>query len=95
MYVAVKQTRVYFPRMNVTKSKTLLSFGKRVREIRLAKGLSQEQLAFACGLHRTHIGMIERAERNISLLTMEKLAIGLNISISVFFQDNGKNTRVT
>jgi len=44
---------------------------------RRSLGISQEELADRCGLHRTYIGGIERAERNISLATLEQLASGL------------------
>ena len=56
-------------------------FGKRVREIRLSKNFSQEELADRAGLHRTYIGMIERAEKNITLRNIEKIANALNIEI--------------
>ncbi len=56
--------------------------GGNVRKIRNERGLSQEQLAYKIGLHRTYIGMIERAEKNITLINIEKLANGLNVSIS-------------
>lgn len=49
-------------------------FGKRVRELREKEKLSQEQLAFKSGFHRTYIGMIERGERNISLTNMAVFA---------------------
>ena len=52
-------------------------FGKRLREIRHKKGLSQERLADLAGLHRTYISGVERGERNISLLNIERLAISL------------------
>lgn len=64
-----------------SKSDILIKFGKRVRDIRKAKGLSQEQLSFKAELHRTYIGMIERAEKNITLLNIEKIAKALETSI--------------
>lgn len=59
----------------------LEKFGKRVRDERLKQGLSQEQLAEKAGLHRTYIGMIERAEKNITLINIEKVAKALEISV--------------
>lgn len=53
-------------------------FALSVRERRKALGLSQEALADACGLHRTYIGSIERAERNVSLDNIEKIARALD-----------------
>lgn len=61
---------------------TLLSrFGRRIREERIKKGLSQEELAELANVHRTYIGMIERAEKNITLSNMEKLAKALGIDL--------------
>lgn len=62
-------------------SNVLVQFGKRVREERLKKGLSQEGLAELAEVHRTYIGMIERAEKNITLLNIEKIANALSIEI--------------
>ena len=59
----------------------LVQFGKRVREERLKKGLSQEGLAELAEVHRTYIGMIERAEKNITLLNIEKISNALSIEI--------------
>ena len=60
----------------------LIKFGRKVREERLKKGYSQEDFAELVGVHRTYIGMIERAEKNITLLNIKKLADGLGISVS-------------
>jgi transcriptional regulator with XRE-family HTH domain len=64
------------------KSKILLKFGERVREVRIEKGLSQEKLAHLADVHRTYIGMIERAEKNITLINIEKIANALDLSIN-------------
>ena len=61
------------------------AFGKRVRELRTARGLSQEALALACGLDRTYIGGIERGERNVSLVNIEKIAAGLGLPVRELF----------
>lgn len=58
-------------------SQILIMFGEKVREERKKKGLSQEQLAEKAGVHRTYIGMIERAEKNITLENIEKIAKAL------------------
>jgi len=68
-----------------SKEKILINFGKRVRKFRKEKGLSQEQLAFKAGLHRTYIGMIERAEKNITLVNIEKIANALEVDIIELF----------
>lgn len=57
-------------------------FGNKVREERLKLGLSQEALAEKTGVHRTYIGMIERAEKNITLENIEKISKALGVSIS-------------
>lgn len=60
----------------------LIKFGKRVREERLKLGYSQEKLGERAKVHRTYIGMIERAEKNITLTNMEKIAKALGLSVS-------------
>ena len=60
----------------------LVRFGENVRAARKKKGWSQEGLSFEAGLHRTYIGMIERAEKNITLLNIEKIAKALKVEIS-------------
>ncbi len=50
-----------------------------VKRLRLRLGLSQEQFAEGCGYHRTYIGSIERGERNITLSTLEAIAVALGV----------------
>lgn len=64
------------------KEPILVLFGRNVQNHRKALGLSQERLADRAGVHRTYIGMIERAEKNITLCNMEKIASALNVSIN-------------
>ncbi|WP_406721748.1 helix-turn-helix domain-containing protein [Thioclava litoralis] len=52
-----------------------------VRRLRHTQGLSQEELADLCGIHRTYIGSVERCERNVTLSTMELLATALGVSV--------------
>lgn len=68
-------------------SEILKRFGERVRELRKSKDISQEELAHKADLHRTYIGMIERAEKNITLLNIEKIANALEVSIKELFQN--------
>lgn len=64
----------------MNKEPILLRFGKNVQKYRKAQHLSQERLAELAGVHRTYVGMIERAEKNITLCSIEKIANALNIS---------------
>ena len=66
------------------------AFGKRIRQLRTERGLSQEQLAELTGFHRTYIGMVERGERNISLSNIGVFAKTFDISVSKLFDFNGK-----
>lgn len=56
------------------------TFGLNVRTIRKQLGLSQEELAFACGLHRTYISGVERGVRNPTLLVVNQLSDALQVS---------------
>jgi len=60
-------------------------FGERVRQLRLAVNLSQEELAFKAGVHRTYLGSIERGERNPSLKNIAAIAKALDITLSELF----------
>jgi len=66
---------------------TLVKFGEKVRAERLKQNLSQEELASKAGVHRTYIGMIERAEKNITLGNIEKIARALKININEMLTD--------
>ena len=60
-------------------------FGKKVRELRAESGYSQEGFAFECNLHRTYIGCIERGEKNITIVNIEKIAKALKLEIAQLF----------
>jgi len=60
-------------------------FGQRVRTLRLAKGWSQEELAFKADMHRTYLGGIERGERNPSLRNIATIAKTLGVTLSQLF----------
>lgn len=67
---------------------TMITFGKNVQVARQALGISQEELAFRAGLHRTYIGMVERAERSISLQNAKKIADALNIKLDTLLNND-------
>lgn len=66
----------------MTKKSISIKFGEKVREIRVSQNISQEQLANLADVHRTYIGMVERAEKNITLVNIEKIAKALNVNIT-------------
>lgn len=61
-------------------------FGNNVQKVRKERRISQEQLADLAGVHRTYIGMIERAEKNITLRNIERIAKALNIHITILLK---------
>jgi len=65
----------------------LVKFGEKVKKERLKKNLSQEELAARAGVHRTYIGMIERAEKNITLGNIARIAKALDLEIMDLFKD--------
>jgi len=69
-------------------------FGQRVRKLRLARKVSQEQLAFKASMHRTYLGGIERGERNPSLKNIAAIADALGITLSALFSFEDQESRM-
>ena len=61
-------------------------FGKRVKELRKERNISQEELSFRCRLHRNYISDLERGKRNVSLRAINQIAEGLGVSIATLFE---------
>ena len=61
-------------------------FAENLRKARLAKGLSQEDFAELANLHRTYVGSVERAERNVSIDNMERLAAAVGVPLPKLLQ---------
>jgi transcriptional regulator with XRE-family HTH domain len=72
----------------------LLALAERIRSLREQKKWSQEEFADRCGLHRTAIGFLERAERNPRLDTLLTLSKGLGISVSELLQGLESRTQI-
>lgn len=76
---------IIIPASNMGRQKNekraLLLLGALIRKYRIAKGISQEELGFLCGLDRSYIGGVERGERNISFVNLVYLAKGLGVSL--------------
>ncbi len=67
------------------KKEVLIDFGSKIQRLRKERGLSQEKLAEIASLHRTYIGMIERAEKNVTLVNIHKLAKALGVECKELF----------
>lgn len=76
----------------ISANNVLIKFGKSVRKFREEKSWTQEELADNANLHRTYIGMIERAEKNITLINIKKISDALNVPINKLMEtiDNGE-----
>lgn len=72
------------PRQSIKtdKDQKLKQLGAAIREHRKAAGLSQEALADACGIERSHMGKIERGERNVSVLNVARVADALGVTVA-------------
>lgn len=72
--------------------RVLKVLGLRIRELRLAQNLSQEEFADKCGVHRTFMGTVERGESNLSFSNTLKIASNLGVSLSALFEGVDQNT---
>lgn len=59
--------------------------GERIRDLRLKQGISQEKFALKIGMDRTYFASVESGKRNISIVNLEKIVIGLDVSFMEFF----------
>jgi len=66
---------------------------RNLRALRLVRGWSQEKMAEECGLHRTYVGAIERGERNVTLETLNALALALGVSAAELIIDSQRGRR--
>lgn len=71
--------------MDIQNSYTI---GQRIRVLRAKKGLSQEDLAYACDLDRTYINAVENGKRNITIASLERITSSLSITLKQFFDDD-------
>ncbi|MBQ2269466.1 MAG: helix-turn-helix transcriptional regulator [Bacteroidaceae bacterium] len=62
-------------------------FGNRIKQLRLSKGLSQEKFAISIDMDRTYYASVEKGKRNISIVNIEKIAKGLDISLEELFRE--------
>lgn len=68
------------------KCRLVAVFADNVRRTRLALGLSQEELAERAGVHRTYVGMLERAEKNVTIYNIERIATALKVEPASLLQ---------
>lgn len=66
----------------------LVDFGKRIKQLRVKAGITQESLATLAELDRSYVGAIERGEKNVSLINIGKLANALDVDLSYLFEDD-------
>ena len=68
-------------RMSKRETRLLQQIAENIRRSRGILNISQEELADRAGVHRTYVGMLERAEKNVTVLSLEKIATALNVPI--------------
>lgn len=64
------------------KDPALVTLGRNLRRVREARGWSQEEMAFRCGIHRTYVGGVERGEYNATILTIRRFTQALGIRLA-------------
>ena len=77
----------------MNKDNELKKLASKIKQLRIEKGFSQEELAYKCGFDRTYISMLERAKRNPTYFNLLKLADGLNISLVEILNYKSNDTR--
>jgi len=70
-----------------------IAFGKSLRSYRESAGISQEKLAVRAGIHRTYVGDVERGERNLGLVNMQRLANALGVPLAKIIQNMERQLR--
>ena len=65
--------------------------GTRIRELRLAAGISQEELAARADLHRNYVSSIERGQRDVGVGALQRVATALGVSLADFFKPFGRS----
>jgi transcriptional regulator with XRE-family HTH domain len=69
--------------------RSLVALGNAIREIRLSKDISQEKLALLAEVDRSYVGRIERGDNNVALLTLQRLADALDVTVAKLMQRAG------
>ena len=73
--------------MKKPSTKIISILSKNILRLRTGLGLSQEELAFKSGLHRTYIGAVERGERNITLSSLELISAALDVKLTTLLEE--------
>ncbi len=67
----------------------LVALGRAIREVRTAKGISQEKLALLAEVDRSYVGRVERGDNNVAVLTLARLSRALDMSVAKLMQRAG------
>lgn len=67
----------------------LVALGRAIREVRTAKGISQEKLALLAEVDRSYVGRIERGDNNVAVLTLSRLSRALDMTVARLMQRAG------
>ena len=71
-----------------------VKIGNRIKELRLQKSISQNDLAFYAGMDRSYLAGVESGKRNITIVNIEKLAAALEVSVKQLFDDDVFNETI-